>query len=289
MTPKRKMAMLGGALLGAAALAVLASEKRWPLRRPRANEPGRSARNVALGVMSLAVISLVERPITQPLAERARRDRRGLAQWLPAPAWAQDALAVLLMDYTIYLWHIATHKVPVLWRFHVVHHVDLDLDATSALRFHAADMAISAPFRAAQISLLGVSPRAFRIWQTWFFLAVWFHHSNLALPRHWDRRLARLVTTPRMHGIHHSTVRDETASNWSSGLALWDHLHGTFRFDVPPDAIAIGVPGYREELGVRALLALPLVGQRDAWTPPPKGTSVPLERFDGHGSREIAG
>lgn len=281
MFAKRTWTTIGGALVGAAALAVFVGEKRRPLRRPTQDEPGRSVANLALGAMSMAVINLVEKPLTRPLAERAERERRGLAQWLPAPAWARDAVAVLLMDYTIYLWHIATHRVPVLWRFHVVHHADLDLDTTNALRFHAADMAISAPIRAAQVAVLGVSPRALRIWQAWFFLAVWFHHSNLALPERWDRRLARLITTPRMHGIHHSTVRDETASNWSSGFAFWDHLHGTFRFDVPQETIAIGVPGYRDELGVAESLALPFVHQRDAWAPPPGGTSAPLERSAG--------
>lgn len=288
MHTQRKMTMLGGAMLGAAALAVFIAEKRRPLRRPTQDEPRRSIANLALGAMSMAVINLVEKPMTQPLADRAERERRGVAQWLPAPSWVRDAAAVLLMDYTTYLWHIATHKVPALWRFHVVHHADLDLDATTALRFHAIDMAISAPFRAAQVAVLGVSPRALKVWQGWFFFAIWFHHGNLRLSVRWERWLARVVTTPRMHGIHHSTVRDETASNWSSGFAFWDHLHGTFRFDVPQEVIAIGVPGYREELGVKASFALPFAHQRDAWAPPGDGTSVPLTRSPAeHCIREI--
>lgn len=281
MSGRRTWTIIGGALLGAAALAIFVGEKRRPLRRATQGEPGRSVANLALGALSMVVIRLVENPVTRPVAERVERERRGLAQWLPAPAGVRDAVAVLLMDYTIYLWHIATHRVPVLWRFHVVHHADLDLDTTNALRFHAADMAISAPVRAAQVALLGVSPRALRIWQAWFFVAIWFHHSNLALPERWERRLARLITTPRMHGIHHSTVRDETASNWSSGFSVWDHLHGTFRFDVPQEAIVIGVPGFREELGLAESLALPFVRQRDAWAPPPGCTSASLERSDG--------
>lgn len=272
--------LAGGAVLGVAALAIFVGEKRRPLRVPTQAEPSRSIANLVLGGMSMAVINLLEKPITQPLAERAEAERRGLVQWLPAPAGVRDAVAVLLMDYTIYLWHVATHRVPFLWRFHLVHHLDMDLDTTTALRFHAADMAISAPYRAAQVALLGVSPRALRIWQAWFFLAVWFHHSNLALPGRWDRILARIVTTPRMHGIHHSTVRDETDSNWSSGFAFWDHLHGTFRLDVPQDAIAIGVPAYRDpaEARVEPSLAMPFRPERDAWAPPPAGTSAPLTR-----------
>ena len=174
------------------------------------------------------------------------------------------------MDYTIYLWHFATHRVPFLWRFHLVHHVDLDLDTTTALRFHAADMAISAPYRAAQVALIGVSPRALKIWQGWFFVSILFHHSNLALPERLERLLAHLVTTPRMHGIHHGAVEDETDSNWSSGLALWDHLHGTFRLDVAQSDITIGVPAYRDpnETGLAASIAMPFGHERDAWASP---------------------
>lgn len=279
-TKARPLMLVGGAALGLAVLAILVGEKRRPLRAPTQSEPGRSLANLMLGAMSMAVVNFVESPMTQPLASRAKRERRGIVQRLPAPAWVRDAAAVLLMDYTIYLWHVATHKVPLLWRLHLVHHVDLDLDTTTALRFHAVDMAISAPYRAAQVAIIGASPRALGIWQAWFFLAVLFHHSNLRLPAGFERLLSRFVTTPRMHGIHHSSVRDETNANWSSGFAFWDHLHGTFRLDVPQEAIAIGVPGYRDprEQGVASSLRLPFIHQRDAWAPAPGGTTAPLTR-----------
>jgi hypothetical protein len=107
--------------------------------------------------------------------------------------------------------------------------------------------------------MIGASPRALRIWQSWFFLSVLFHHSNLRLPLGLEKRLARLFTTPRMHGIHHSAVEAETNSNWSSGLSIWDHLHATFRLDVPQDQVEIGVPGYRSpaDTGLGRSLRLP--------------------------------
>lgn len=270
----RTRALAGGAALGLAAVALFAAERRWRLRAPSQPTARRSVDNLVLGAMSMAVVAVVEAPMTRPLAARAEARRRGLVHQLPLPAWARDAAAVLLMDYTIYLWHVATHKVPWLWRFHLVHHVDLDLDTTTALRFHAADMAISAPYRAAQVAVIGVSPRALLVWQSWFFVSVLFHHSNLALPERFERRLAAFLTTPRMHGIHHSAVRDETDSNWSSGFSFWDRLHGTFRLDVPQAEITIGVPAYRdgEELRVLPSLAMPFGGERDAWASPLAGT-----------------
>jgi hypothetical protein len=164
------------------------------------------------------------------------------------------------MDYTIYLWHIATHHFAFLWRFHLVHHVDLDLDMTTALRFQAADMALSTPYPAVQVALIGVSPRALSVWQGWFFLSVLFHHSNLRLPERMERILALALTTPRMHGIHHSTVREETDPNWSSGFSFWDRLHGTFRNDVPQAEIAIGVPGYPDPAEIRLARARARMG-----------------------------
>ena len=252
--------------------AVAAGEREFPLRRQTQSEPRRWGGNLLLGALSMAVVAGVETPLMHQLASRVERRRWGAAQRLPGPGWLRDAAAVLLMDYTIYLWHILTHKLPLLWRFHLMHHIDLDLDASTALRFHAIDMLISLPYRAAQVALIGASPRALRVWQAWFFASVLFHHSNLRLPAALERRLALVLTTPRMHGIHHSAVEGETNSNWSSGFSFWDHLHGTFRLDVPQSAIRIGVRAYRDPKETRLLPSLLLPfrrRQRDAWAPPP--------------------
>jgi sterol desaturase/sphingolipid hydroxylase (fatty acid hydroxylase superfamily) len=256
-----------GALMIGAAVVLFMWEKRRPLRRRTQEEPARTLRNLAMGAMSLAVVGLLQSPIVKPLAARVARRRLGLAQQLPGPAWLRDTAAFLLLDYTIYVWHVLTHKVPFLWRFHVVHHVDMDLDTTTALRFHAIDMALSIPWRAAQVRVCGASPRALQRWQTFFFVSVLFHHSNLRLPLPLERLLVRVLTTPRLHGIHHSIVQEETNSNWSSGLSFWDWLHGTLRVDVPQETITIGVPRYRDpaEVMLGPSLALPFVEQRDAW------------------------
>jgi sterol desaturase/sphingolipid hydroxylase (fatty acid hydroxylase superfamily) len=258
-------------LTACAAMVIAVAERRVPLRRRTQAEPARTLRNLALGALSLLVMGAAEGPAVRPLARRAETRRLGLAQRPALPAAARDLLAFLAIDYTMYVWHVLTHKVPALWRLHLVHHVDLDLDASTALRFHALDMLVSVPWRAAQVALLGVSPRALRLWQAFFFASILFHHSNWRLPARVERILAWFLTTPRMHGIHHSTVRAETDSNWSSGLSLWDHLHRTFRLDVPQERIAIGVPGYRDpaEISLFRSLALPFVRQRDAWRPPP--------------------
>jgi sterol desaturase/sphingolipid hydroxylase (fatty acid hydroxylase superfamily) len=134
-----------------------------------------------------------------------------------------------------------THKVPFLWRFHRIHHADLDLTASTAIRFHFGEIIISVLFRAGQILLIGVSPGAFNAWQYLLFLSILFHHSNVRLPKEFESKLQTFIVTPRLHGIHHSEKKDEQNSNWSSGFTVWDYLHGTFRNDVPQDKIIIGV------------------------------------------------
>ena len=179
---------------------------------------------------------------------------------LRLPKWLETVLAVVLLDYTLYVWHVLTHRVGFLWRFHIVHHADLDMDASTAVRFHIGELVISIAWRASQVLLIGVSARQLDLWQKLTIAAILFHHSNVCLPIDIERRLVKAVVTPRMHGTHHSTVRDEADSNWSTILSVWDRLHSTLRLDVAQDEIEIGVPGFRSAraLGLRRLFAMPL-------------------------------
>jgi sterol desaturase/sphingolipid hydroxylase (fatty acid hydroxylase superfamily) len=256
-------------VLGAAGLLVWL-ERRRPLRRAVEPKPRREARNLAVAAAAALALSVTEKPLAAALTSLVERRRLGLLKALRLPAWAEVALAVVLLDYTLYLWHVLTHRAPFLWRFHMVHHVDLDLDASTALRFHFAELVVSVPWRAAQILLIGVSPPALSAWQTFLMLSILFHHSNVRLPAGLERGLNRVVVTPRMHGIHHSAAKEESDSNWSSGLTVWDWLHGTLRLDAPQDEITIGVPAYRDprEVGLVEILKLPFGEGRDAWRPP---------------------
>src|SRR5262249_42445637 len=196
--------------------------------------------------------------------------RRGLGL-LPMTGLAptvRTVIAVVLLDYTLWIWHVATHRVPFLWRFHLVHHVDRDLDASTALRFHFAEHVLSVGYRALQIVVLGADPLAVWIWQIVLFVSILFHHSNLRLPARLERVLVRLIVTPRMHGIHHAQREEWTNSNWASILTCWDFLHRTMRLDVPDEEIVIGVPAYNDarEVTLGRILTLPFRRQRADWT-----------------------
>jgi sterol desaturase/sphingolipid hydroxylase (fatty acid hydroxylase superfamily) len=259
--------MLAMAAIGSAGLLYLL-EKRIPRRRETVSKPLRNARNLALSSGAIAAMALVEQPAAMAAAAIVERKNIGLLKLIKLPRPVETALAVLLLDYTTYFWHILTHKIPFLWRFHRVHHADRDLDASTAFRFHFGENLISVVFRAGQIFVIGVSPEALRIWQTMFFASVVFHHSNLRLPGDLDERLAKLIVTPRLHGVHHSEIQDEADSNFSSGLTIWDRIHGTYRDEDETRELTIGVPGFPDDLSLLTLVALPLAETDGDWESP---------------------
>lgn len=268
VTPRKHKAGWTTLVVAAAAFGVLAVlERRRPLRERREDEPRHVGRNLSMGGLTAAITSAVQVPILAPAAQKTFERRLGLLHQVRMPRPLRIAAGILLLDYTLWWWHWMNHEIPLLWRFHLVHHVDLDLDASTALRFHFGEMALSVLFRAAQFRILGIDPAAASIWQTALFVSILFHHSNTRLDERLERRLSRVFVTPRMHGIHHSTVRDETNSNWSSLLSCWDFLHGTFRLDVPQETITIGVPAWQEEreVTIGRILEMPFRRQRDDW------------------------
>jgi sterol desaturase/sphingolipid hydroxylase (fatty acid hydroxylase superfamily) len=250
---------LSAALVGGTLLSVLWLERRRPLRRRTEREADHEPRNLMMAVVGAAAIRATEKPLTDRLTRFVHENRRGLLKILRLPPVVEVAAAVVLLDYTLYLWHVLSHRVPFLWRCHRVHHVDVDLTATTALRFHFTELVLSVPWRAAQILLVGAAPLSLSAWQTATLVAVLFHHSNTRLPLRLERRLCRVMMTPRMHGMHHSVVDAEMNSNWSTIFTWPDYVHGTDRLDVPQNAITIGVPDVREpaELRFAAILAMP--------------------------------
>jgi sterol desaturase/sphingolipid hydroxylase (fatty acid hydroxylase superfamily) len=255
------------AVVAALFLLLLGLEGLRPLRRSVERKPRRVARNLTLAGLGTAALTLLQMPLLLPVAEWARGRNLGLLHQVDLPPAVETVAAVLLLDYTLWHWHWLNHRVPLLWRFHLVHHVDLDLDASTALRFHFGEMALSVPYRLMQVAVIGADPAAVALWQLLLVASILFHHSNVRLPAGLERVLVRMIVTPRMHGIHHSDYENETNSNWSSLLSAWDYLHGTLVLSVPQRAVAIGVPTYRDprQITLGKVLALPFRKQREAW------------------------
>lgn len=263
--PRRNApAWLGPTLFVGTFVALAVLEERYPLRRQDQPKLGRDLRNIAMAALSALAIAGLEKPLVRPLAEQAERKRWGLLKLWRLPRWVELPLAIALMDYTLYLWHALAHRSPLLWRLHRPHHVDLDMDASTAVRFHFAEMAASAPWRAAQVLLIGIGPRTLAIWQGFVLGCVLFHHSNLRLPRRLEALLAKVVVTPRMHGVHHSVDPRGQTTNFSGGLTVWDRLHGTLALDLSRDDVEVGVLGYRDPKSVTLSRALAMPFSREA-------------------------
>jgi sterol desaturase/sphingolipid hydroxylase (fatty acid hydroxylase superfamily) len=262
--PPRFAAVITASIIVVVFGVLLILERRRPLRRSVEPKLRRIIRNLTTGATALAVATLLQVPLLLPVARWTMVRRAGLLNAVTMPAALRTVLAVVLLDYTLWFWHFASHRVAFLWRFHVVHHVDLDMDASTALRFHFGEHALSVLYRCAQIVVIGATPFSVWTWQLILFASILFHHSNVELPIAWERRLVRFIVTPRMHGIHHSDRLNETNSNWSSLLSWWDYLHRTMILGVPQDAVTVGVPAYRDprDVTIGRILLLPFKRQR---------------------------
>ena len=221
-----------------------ALERACPLRRRVHRTMHRLPANIVLSILAFAAGTLVVRPVALGVVGWSDGQGFGLLRVALLPPAGRVIVGVLLMDLTFYYWHRVNHEVGVLWRFHSVHHVDPDMDVTTTFRFHAGEIAYSAAFRAVQVAVLGVSAATYATYEVLFLAATIFHHSNIRLPIRLERALGRVLVTPRMHGIHHSVVREEVNANYSAVFRWWDALHQTLLLNVPQSAIRIGVAGY---------------------------------------------
>lgn len=255
-------------LLVLAALgALFVLEQAFPLRRRTRRLGPRLLVNACLSVATYGVAAFLVRPVSLTTLGWAANRSFGLLRFGQLYRPIEFLLGFLLLDLSFYYWHRLNHRAPCLWRFHNVHHIDPDLDASTGFRFHFGEVALSSVFRVAQVAAIGPAPSTFLLYELVFQIETYFHHSNLRLPLALERPLNFLIVTPRMHGIHHSQVHNETDSNYSVVFSFWDRLNRTYRSDIPQDEITIGVPGYYEPDDNRALAALsfPFRKQRDYW------------------------
>lgn len=219
----------------------------------------RIVRNIALWAGN-AVLSLL---VVVPLTQAAAQAWPELGAWRPG-WWAGlpgVALDIVVLDFLIYWWHRANHEFVPLWRFHEVHHRDRFLDTTSAVRFHAGEVLLSALARAAIIVPLALPVTSILAFETLVLIGTIFHHSNLRLPAALERALAHVVITPSIHWVHHHAVRTDTDSNYGTLFSFWDRLFGSRSRSLRQPEMAIGVEGHDEEKLPR-LLALPFLPRR---------------------------
>jgi sterol desaturase/sphingolipid hydroxylase (fatty acid hydroxylase superfamily) len=185
--------------------------------------------------------------------------RSGILQRVDLPELAELVLAVVALDFIIYWQHRAFHAVPLLFRFHEVHHADIDFDVTLGSRFHPIEMLLSMGIKLGAVVALGASPAAVVVFETILAVTSLFSHGNLGIPASLDRVLRWVLVTPAMHSVHHSVVVPEQQSNFGFFVPWWDRLFGTYRQRSERAEPVIGISEFQAELAqsIVWMLALP--------------------------------
>lgn len=221
--PLLSLAIVATAFLSFAGLELavpyrIASQLKWPRWRT----------NLSLFALDTLALRVLVPGAMLGAALAAEENGWGLLNLIDLPLWVALVLAILALDLALWLQHWASHKIPLLWRMHRVHHTDRDFDVTTAARFHPFEIVLSMIYKIAVVVMLGASALAVFLFETLFTVGAIFNHSNLRLPRRAERLVRGVLVTPSMHRTHHSARREETDSNYGTLLPWWDRLFATY-------------------------------------------------------------
>ena len=242
----------------------------WEIIAPRrtltVSRAVRWSNNLGLVFLNSIVLRLLFPAAAVGVAAFTAEQGWGLLNYYQLPFALSVVLAVVTMDFIIYLQHVLVHAVPALWRLHRVHHADLDYDVTTGARFHPIEIILSMLIKFAVILVMGPPIVAVVIFEVVLNAMSMFNHSNVRLPLGLDRVLRFFVVTPDMHRVHHSVEDNEANSNFGFNLSIWDRLFGTYIAQPRGghEAMTIGIHQYREPRQVSwlpGMLALPFIGK----------------------------
>lgn len=249
-----------GASLGIFAL-MITWEALNPRRAQHITRKQRWPVNLGLAAINMLIMRLTVGSLAYLSAIDAAERGLGLLNWLAVPEWLAITMTLLVLDFAVYCQHILSHKWPLLWRLHQVHHTDLEFDATTAVRFHPLEILLSMFYKVLCIYLLGANAWAVIAFEIILNGAATFNHSNINIPVILDKKLRWLIITPDMHRIHHSTIQSETDSNYGFSISCWDRLCRTYVEEPQHEqtTMAIGLQPFRQEceLSFWRLLMLP--------------------------------
>ena len=212
--------------------AILAAAEALMPRRERSQK--RSQRWVTnwgitiANTVTLRILALAMPLLAVGAAVDAQAQGWGLFNALALPGWIEIVAAILILDLIIWAQHLITHKIPVLWRLHRVHHADVDMDVTTAIRFHPVEIALSMLLKIGVVYVLGPAALAVILFEIILNGTAMFNHANIRLPLWLDAIVRRVLVTPDMHRVHHSIHRHEHDSNYGFALSIWDRMFGTY-------------------------------------------------------------
>lgn len=201
--------------------------------------------NITLVFLNNIILRIVFPVTAIGIAEYAHRSKLGFLNIRDIDPVLAIILAIIFMDFIIYVQHVIFHAIPALWRLHSMHHADLELDVTSGTRFHPVEIMISMFIKWAAIILSGASPFSVLIFEVVLNAMAMFNHSNIKIPETADKYLRYLIVTPAMHRIHHSVLISEYNTNYGFNLSIWDRMMGTLR-DSYTGQLTLGLKNFRE-------------------------------------------
>lgn len=249
---------------------ILAAMGIWealaPRRQRRLTRLARWPHNIGIVLVNTLLVRALFPMAAVGMAFYAQSRGWGLLSGVHIAPWILVPLCVVALDLAIYLQHVMFHAIPLLWRFHRMHHADLDFDVTTGARFHPVEIILSMIIKFAVIIALGPPAIAVLAFEVILNATAMFNHSNARIPLAMDSVLRYLVVTPDMHRVHHSVEDDETNSNFGFNLPWWDRLFGTYR-DQPRaghEAMTIGIHGMNEPRvcdRLPGMLMIPFVGK----------------------------
>ncbi len=185
--------------------------------------------NLSLVIIDSTVVRFLLPVLPVSMALLVQEQGWGILNIIDLPEWIKIALAVVILDFVVYLQHMIFHYLPVFWRFHRMHHTDLDMDVTTGNRFHPIEIVLSVGIKLATVILIGPPVVAVVIFEIVLNATSQFNHGNILIPKSVDRWLRLVVVTPDMHRVHHSVIPRETDSNFGFCLPWWDHLCNTYK------------------------------------------------------------
>lgn len=225
------------------------AEALWPRKKRVMQRANRWFSNISVSVINTLVIKILG-PITAiAVANYALDNGYGLIPILSLPLWLEVLIGFIVLDLLIYFQHVMSHRIPMLWQFHKVHHADRDIDVTTGIRFHPIEALFSMIYKCFFIILLGPLPLAVFLFEVVLNGSAMFNHANVKLPLWLDKMLRLIIVTPDTHRVHHSTIPKETNSNYGFFLSTWDRLFKTF-IEQPKlghDDMIIGLDQYQTE------------------------------------------
>lgn len=234
-----------------ATLAVL--ETMYPRRAPRVLRRLRWPSNVGVSALNQVLVRLILPTSAIALAIAVEQGEWGLFSRLDLASWLEIVVAILILDLAIYWQHRIYHAVPLLWRFHRMHHADVEFDVTTGIRFHPLSVVLSGFIKLAVIFVIGPSAVAVLVFEVLLNATSLFNHSNLGIPHPVDRILRLLIVTPDMHRVHHSVDTSESNRNFGFNFPWWDRIFRSYRAQPAMDhrEMLIGLDRFREERELR--------------------------------------